>query len=343
MAHISVIIPCHNCSDTLRRSWDSLRTQTIGLADLECIFVDDASSDEERTWELLQQIEKEAPESVMIIRLEENMRQGGARNVGISYASGKYLQFLDADDELVPDACELLYNQAEARSVDVIMFNHLFITENAEQSSGAVREDAFYEICGKEDRLPFLRTGLVTYGCTNKFYRLEMIRKCGARFAEHVIYEEPLFVYPCFLNAKRVMLLNRELYLYRFRSGSTVTSKLGHRLTDHPQVQLELLAYCMEREELYREYRDVIGLYFLWSYYCETLCFAAEHVADANLPLAYFQGMQQVCRKFFPDWRQNPEIARVSANVRMVLETIDKPIKNEKQLWELIATVGKTL
>ncbi|MCR4584385.1 MAG: glycosyltransferase [Lachnospiraceae bacterium] len=339
---ISVIVPCYNCAESIMGTWRSLCAQTIGINELECIFVDDASTDNGATWCALLQIEKEAPESVVIIHLDENMHQGGARNVGISYATGKYLQFLDADDELEPEACKTLYDHAEKTNADVIMFNHLFCTAHEVRSSGVVSEDEVYDIRTKEDRIPFLNATLVTYGCTNKFYRMELIRKCRARFAEHVIYEEPLFVYPCFLYAGRVALLNKTLYRYILHQDSTVTSKLGRRLLDHPSVQLQLLAYCMEHEEIYKEYRDVIGLYFLWSYYCETLCFAAEH-SDAILSLEYFRGMQDVCLKFVPDWRKNPEIQKVSEGVRRVLETMEKPVENEAQLWELVAAVCNKL
>ena len=338
MDKISIVIPCHNCAGTIMRAWRSLQAQTIGIEALECIFVDDASTDDGATWNMLVAMEQEAPESVMIIHLDENLRQGGARNVGISYASGKYLQFLDADDELESDACKILYDCAEKNAADVIMFNHLFCTEHEQRASGGVTKDEVYEIRTRKERIPFLNATLVSYGCTNKFYRMDLIRECGARFAEHVIYEEPLFVYPCFLKAGKVVLLNKALYRYLFREGSTVTSKLGERLPEHPQVQLQLLVYCMEQKELYQEYRDVIGLYFLWSYYCETLCFAGEH-SDANLPLEYFRGMQEVCRRMFPDWRSNPEIMKTSENVRRVLDTIDRIIDNDLQLWQLVAEV----
>ena len=77
---ISIVIACHNSADTLSDTWDSLKKQTIGLNSLECIFVDDASDDDGATWQKLIEIESEAPASVLIVHLEENMRQGGARN-----------------------------------------------------------------------------------------------------------------------------------------------------------------------------------------------------------------------------------------------------------------------
>ena len=76
----------------------SLVQQTIGIDQIELIFVDDASTDKDATWNMLQEFERAYPESIMILKLEENMRQGGARNVALQYATGDYIAFVDADD-----------------------------------------------------------------------------------------------------------------------------------------------------------------------------------------------------------------------------------------------------
>ena len=82
---VSVIVPCFNCSSSLERCWNSIKRQSLGLDSIEIIFVDDASDDNNKTWNQLLKIEKEAPDSVSIVHLEHNMRQGGARNIALSY------------------------------------------------------------------------------------------------------------------------------------------------------------------------------------------------------------------------------------------------------------------
>lgn len=328
---ISIVIPCHNCADTISDTWNSLKSQSMNLNDLECIFVDDASDDDGATWLKLMEIESQAPDSVLIVHLKDNMRQGGARNVGISYATGRYLQFLDADDKLTENACLRLYSVAEEKNADIIQFNHLLCLGDTQKVVFASSAETDYVIKEDSDRIPFLNTTTVTYGCTNKFYRMSLIKRAQACFAEHCVYEEPLFVYPLFLYANRISLITDALCLYYLHPGSTVTSVIGVRLLDHPQVQLQLLAYCMEREDLYIRFQDVICLYFLWSFYCETLCFAAQH-KGAHLPLEYFTQMQYVCRRFFPDWRNNPQIQLVDQNTRDVLESIDREFSTQKEL-----------
>ncbi|MCR4788555.1 MAG: glycosyltransferase [Lachnospiraceae bacterium] len=335
MKKVTVIIPCYNVDTYLDRCWESLRRQTIGIENLECIFVNDESTDGGYTLSKLEEIERQQPESVIVVDLSENGGPGNARNIGLEYAGAKYVQFLDADDELREDTCLKLFEEAEKNRADIIQFNHLYILNEQKRSSANSRENRLYVINGKEDRIPFLNATKVTYGCTNKFYNIETIREARVAFPTGLRYEEPLFVYPLFLYADRVMLLNEDFYLYYFRQGSMVTSQLGKKLLDHPRVQLMLLEYLMERADLFSTYKDIIEIYFLWSFYCETLSFAAGY-ADAYLPLEFFAYMQEVCRAFFPEWRKNPHIGMIPKEAVKALDMIDTGFESQDKLDEFI-------
>ena len=55
MKKVSVIIPCFNATKYLPKCFMSLVQQTIGIDQIELIFVDDASTDEDATWNMLQE------------------------------------------------------------------------------------------------------------------------------------------------------------------------------------------------------------------------------------------------------------------------------------------------
>ena len=124
---VSIVTACYNSYETLYRCWESLKNQTYGIENLECIFVDDASTDEGKTLSILYEIEKEAPDNVIVIASDNNMGPGGALNLGISYATGLYLQILDSDDELSEDAIEKLHSIAVEYNTDIIQYNHTLI------------------------------------------------------------------------------------------------------------------------------------------------------------------------------------------------------------------------
>ena len=65
----------------------------------------------------------------MIIHLEENLRQGGARNVALGYATGEYLAFVDADDFVEKDFLEKVYRRAVENDADIVQFDYVYYTE----------------------------------------------------------------------------------------------------------------------------------------------------------------------------------------------------------------------
>ena len=71
------------------------------------------------------------------------------------------------------------------------------------------------EISSISDRKKFLISEKVTYGCWNKLYRHDLLKSAHTAYAEHVIYEEPLFVYPLLYFADKIVILNDAYYYYR--------------------------------------------------------------------------------------------------------------------------------
>lgn len=115
MAMVSIIVPCYQVEKYIRRCVDSIINQSIGFENIELILVDDASTD--GTLEILRKYEKMYP-GIIVIECEKNGRQGTARNIGLQYATGKYIGFVDADDWIEPDMYEHMYLIAEEYSVD---------------------------------------------------------------------------------------------------------------------------------------------------------------------------------------------------------------------------------
>lgn len=95
---VSVIIPFYFAEDTIKRALQSIMTLEHNA--LEIILVNDATPDCE---ELFDDLQDEYGSILKIIDLKENEGPGKARDIGLEKATGDYVIFLDADDEVLPN------------------------------------------------------------------------------------------------------------------------------------------------------------------------------------------------------------------------------------------------
>jgi glycosyltransferase involved in cell wall biosynthesis len=99
MARISVITPTYNRPGLLKNSINSVLSQTY--SDFELIVIDDCSSD--NTPGVLEGFQDER---LKVIRNSSNKGIAAVRNIGVASSQGKYIAFLDDDDEWLPDKLE---------------------------------------------------------------------------------------------------------------------------------------------------------------------------------------------------------------------------------------------
>ena len=132
MCKVSIIVPVYNVEKYLRECLDSIAMQTID--DFEVICINDGSED--NSDRILTEYEKKY-KNIKILVHEENKGLSAARNTGIRNAAGEYLLFVDADDYILPETCETLYEQARKTESEVLFYNLSFLND---YESGCIRE-----------------------------------------------------------------------------------------------------------------------------------------------------------------------------------------------------------
>ncbi|MDO5357926.1 MAG: glycosyltransferase [Slackia faecicanis] len=116
MAKFSIIIPVYNVEKYLSYCLDSVRAQTYD--DLEVICVDDGSTD--RSARIIE-LHAAADPRIRLVS-KENGGVSSAKNAGMREATGDYVLCVDADDALVPEACERLVRAFRETDADVVTF-----------------------------------------------------------------------------------------------------------------------------------------------------------------------------------------------------------------------------
>lgn len=205
----SVIIPGYNVQDYVSKAIESVLNQDF--KDYELIFIDDCSTD--KTSEIVNQYE-----NVKLIRNEENMASGGARNVGLDVANGEYIIFLDADDYLYANDVLTKINQLIGeQTVDVVYMGF--------QISGNRQELVIPtpETCTRE----YKAGGDIYPNVWSKCWNLNFLNKNQIRFVEKRYYEDVLFVYKAIMKVEKFLIADFPVHTYISGRKNSMTTTLN--------------------------------------------------------------------------------------------------------------------
>lgn len=216
MPKVSVIVPVYQAEEFLRRCLDSLVGQS--LKDIEIICVDDGSSD--RSPGILSAYSARDPR-IRVIR-QENAGQSAARNAALAVSAAPFVMFCDSDDWAEPTWCEELYGAIVSCSDADLAVACAFIdgdcTEKRRRELERNQRLRFAGVHPGDVEL-FPR---VDHSLWTKIFRRSMLERQNVRFPIGEFCEDWSFCYACLAASRNVVFLNRRLYHYVQRDGSTL-------------------------------------------------------------------------------------------------------------------------
>ena len=213
---VSIIVPIYNAEKYLDSCIQSVLRQTY--TNWELILIDDGSTDKSG------RIAEEygfADERITVFH-QKNLGVSLARNQGIDEATGNYVVFLDADDELIEDCLAKTVNIAEETNADVVagrscenqeLFQDRIIWTGAEALENSLKDHLF------------------TYSACAKLIRREFIGK--TRFTPDIrINEDSYFVFQLLCKQNVFVLSNDVIYFYRANSESSSRTVFSEKYFD---------------------------------------------------------------------------------------------------------------
>lgn len=336
-AKVSVIIPCYNADKYIENCLESVVNQTIGMENLEIILVDDASTD--NTISILKDYELKYPEQIMLILCEKNGKQGTARNIGMQYATGDWISFVDADDWIRRDMYECLLKMAEDTESELVQFRYKFYRSETEDAALGEVEYVAYDLNDVIQRKEcIINDDVLDQSCTTKLYHRSLLERTGSWYAEGVIYEEPLFTFPFKFTAKRICVTEYAFYYYRYNNEGTCLKDMGrvNAITDHIKVHLDTFDFIRSKT-YFPIYRLETEFYTVHTIFVET-CYLIK-VRKMNMPLDLFLFVKQLIKRIIPDYRNNPylqgEMYRRIFELADDNEMISDEAKLNKQLIDI--------
>ncbi|MGW0836909.1 glycosyltransferase family 2 protein [Streptomyces prunicolor] len=191
---VSVIVPVYNTGKYVDECAPSLLGQSLPADEYEVIYVDDGSTDD--TLSRLEKIAAGAP-NVQVHTQPNSGWPGAPRNLGMKHAKGEYIQFVDHDDTLGPEALERLYEHAKRNDADVVL---------GKMSSTMVRPRRLFR--HTVDACTIENDELTQSMSPHKMFRRAFVEEHGLRFPEGPwILEDLAFVSAAYLKAERISIL----------------------------------------------------------------------------------------------------------------------------------------
>ncbi|MFR2010918.1 MAG: glycosyltransferase family 2 protein [Christensenellales bacterium] len=215
---VSIIIPVYNCEKYIARCLESIIKQT--LKEIEIICINDASGDD--SFDILNNYQKK-DSRIKIIHMPVNKGAGLCRNKGLELASGEYIHFVDADDYMMLDACEKLYNHMKEKNGDICFHKIKIISENKNNES-SVSQGILEKYDGS-----YIGTGLLDeFVKNNEFFlypwsvifKRKLINENKLTFSSLLIGEGGEFVLKALVRAKSASVLDEVLYYYNVHEDS---------------------------------------------------------------------------------------------------------------------------
>jgi len=235
---ITIIIPVYNVEKYIEKCFLSIQKQTIGFKNLEIIFIDDCSTD--NSFEIIKKYALNYS-NVRIFQTDENSGAAGKpRNIGMKYASSKYLMFLDSDDEYYENACEVLYNKiTETKSslvsgmhtifnktinkdeIPLYLYLDTFTDNNLNRNERIENLKKFNQKYPKEitvnkiQEIPYI---IQNYNIASKIFDLNFLQNNNIIFPEYIVAQDSVFLYKSLVSAEKFVFINEAIYKYnRFR------------------------------------------------------------------------------------------------------------------------------
>ncbi|MCX5396998.1 glycosyltransferase family A protein [Streptomyces sp. NBC_00102] len=241
MLKVSVVVPVYNAGPYLERCAPSLLGQSLGEDEYEIVYVDDGSTD--GSAEVLDRLAAEHPR-IRVHHQENSGWPGKPRNVGVAMARGEYIQFVDQDDRLTPEALERLYAMGSRNGSDIVLGK---MAGSMVGPSPVFRRNR--ERCTVEDA-PLIETLTA-----HRLFRRAFLEEAGLRFPEgYWRMEDLLFMVRAYPRAKVVSILaDYPCYIWDRRDDGGNNSRAAFDRLDNLRrlrMIIEALADATEPGEL---------------------------------------------------------------------------------------------
>ena len=233
---VSIIVPVYNAEQYLRRCVDSILNQEY--TDFELFLVNDGSTDS--SGDICE--EYGGKDTRVIVIQKKNTGVSDSRNQALDRARGKYLQFLDSDDWITPDATRLFVRAAEEYGCDMVISDFYRVVGERLSPKGDIEEEG---VLTQEEFAAHMMENPADfyYGVLwNKLYRRDLVEEHNLRMDTDINWCEDFMFNLEYIRYARVFYaLHAPIYYYVKRKGSLASQ--GINISKTVKMKLNVFEY----------------------------------------------------------------------------------------------------
>ena len=239
MIKFSVIVPIYNVEEYIEECVSSVLRQTY--SNFELILVNDASPDS--SLEIIIRLSKR-DDRIIVINKKENEGVALARSTGLSQAVGNFVLYLDGDDQLVPEALEILSKKIQSNNPYIVIYPKIKECNGEKYVKPYFYEETLFSDNKKELLDGFLRYGYFIIGFAAVRRELALKYDIADELRSIWIGEDLLQSLPLLTYAQSILYITEGIYIITYNPNSVTRSRVlrkdrylqaikTHRIIEH--------------------------------------------------------------------------------------------------------------
>lgn len=217
---VTIILPIYNVAPYITACLQSVVNQTYQKP-IECLLVDDCGTDDSIALATAFVKNYQGNVYFSLLHHEHNCGLSAARNTGLRAAKGRYVYFLDSDDELMPTCIESLTACLLTHSYDFVI-GAMQLMGNRMQTSPLTLPHGTELMSNQHIRQAYFQQQWYTMAC-GKLCKRSFLLSNHLWFKEGLLHEDELWSFQLACTARSMCVVQQSTYLYKVREDSITT------------------------------------------------------------------------------------------------------------------------
>ncbi|CAM3277680.1 glycosyltransferase family 2 protein [Empedobacter stercoris] len=232
---VSINIPIYKCENYIIKCLESVKAQTY--KNLEIILINDCTPD--NSIKLIEEFIKVNPQlNIQIYHLETNQGLSVVRNTGIKKSTGKYIYFLDSDDDITPNCIKKLVDNILTNDTQMVIAQNRWIntfdqtTKDfgfptlSDKKKYSINFEIFEAYC----------KGYFPVSSWNKLIDLEFIKQNKIYFIPGLFAQDELWMFHCMEKIESLSIIDDITYNYYLHANSVIFNRTKRNSENHQTI-----------------------------------------------------------------------------------------------------------